>query len=265
MRSSLLLLAIAALLPETAWAQEREFCPDRPGIGTPACTMSPGRTSLEVGLASWTLDRNSDEREDSFLFGDTLIRRGIAEHAEVQVGLTMLGTARTRDRTSGEISRQTTVGDLTVALRRNIQNPDGDGFSLALMPFVTVPVGKSPIASDRWAAGVLVPSTFALSDAVSLEATTEFDAEPDEEGHGRHFAASEVLGATFALTKALSATAEYQVLVDLDPDDKHVEHLSGLSLGWMPSERLQLDIGANFALDHDAPDAEVYLGFARYF
>jgi hypothetical protein len=41
----------AMLLTATpALAEEREFCANRPGLGTPACTLTPDR-SLAVGLA----------------------------------------------------------------------------------------------------------------------------------------------------------------------------------------------------------------------
>jgi hypothetical protein len=264
MRRTGVLLALA-LLPAAARAQERDYCPDRPGIGTPACTMAPGRFSFEVGLGNWTLDRTSEAREDVFLTGDALLRYGIADHAEVQAAWTGLGLARTRERSTGAVTHRSGTGDITLALRRNLAHPDGSGLALAVMPYVSLPVGGATIGAGDWGAGLMVPLSYELSNRVMLATTTEFDAAVDEDRHGRHFAFAEVVGAELALSERLSATAEYQVTVDRDPHGHSVAHLSGLSLGWQPSDSLQLDLGANAGLDHNAPDAEVYLGVSRRF
>ncbi|MFT4057886.1 MAG: transporter [Novosphingobium sp.] len=263
MRYRLLTVLCLAAMPSAAWAGERDYCPDRPGISTPACTMAPGEWSVEVGLGDWTLDRSAGQREDVTLLGDTLLRRGIAEHAELQVEWAALGLARTRD--EAVISHATSVGDFTLAVRRNLANPDGSGLSVALMPFVSLPLGHEPVGAGDWAAGLQVPLSYEVSDKVSLVTTTAFEAAVDEDGHGRHFAFDETVGTSLKLDADLTATAEYQFTADRDPQQHHDEHLAGLSLGWQPSDDLQLDLGANAGLDHDAPDMEVYVGVSRRF
>lgn len=265
MRIPAIIVFGAALLPSAAWAEERSYCPDRPGIGTPACTMAPGQFSLELGLGDWTLERGDGQRQDSFTLGDALLRYGIADHAEVQVGWSMLGFARTRDSASGAVDHRSGTGDMTLALRRNLASPDGSGFSLAVMPYVSLPVGRTPFGAGDWGAGAMVPMSYELSDIWSLSSTTEFDAAVDGDGHGRHFAMAETVGATAAVSDAVSATAEYQILSDKDTEGHTVQHLAGLSLGWQPKEDLQLDLGANAGLDHDAADVEVYVGISRRF
>jgi hypothetical protein len=259
-------LACVALLPAAARAEEdRDYCTDRPGIGTPACTMAPGTYSVELGLGDWSLNRDAGDRDDVIETGDVLVRYGVAEHAEVQIGWTALGFARHRDGATGSVDHRSGTGDVTVALRRNLLNPDGSGLSIAVMPYVTAPVGRSPIGDGDWAGGVLVPVSYELSDTWSLATTSEVDAAVDEDGHGRHFAASETVGASFKLNDKLTATAEYQFTLDRDPASHHTEHLSGLSLGWQPAADLQFDLGANAGLDHDANDLEVYFGVSHRF
>ena len=49
-----LAILAAALLASAAPAGAeglRDFCPDRPGLGTPPCTMDPGHFDVELGLA----------------------------------------------------------------------------------------------------------------------------------------------------------------------------------------------------------------------
>jgi hypothetical protein len=253
------------MLVSPAHAETREYCSDRPGIGTPACTMAPGEGSLEIGLGDWTLDRDSEQRQDTFLIGDGLLRYGIADHAEVQVGWTALGFARSRDRLTGAVEHRSGTGDFKLALRRNLVNPDGSGLSVALMPFVTLPVEREPIGEGDWSAGILVPLSYELTDTWSIATTSEIDAAVDGDGHGRHLAFNEVVGASAKLSDTVSATAEYAITFDRDPLDRHVEHVSGVSLGWLPAQNLQLDLGANLGLDHDADTAEVYFGVSQRF
>jgi len=261
---ALLFVALMAA-PTMAAAQGRDYCPDRPGIGTPACTMEAGRFSLETGLGDWTLNRDSTQREDVFVVGDFLLRMGIADHAEVQVGWTSLGFSRSRDRTTGEVEHRSGTGDLTLALRRNLANPDGSGFSAAVMPFVSLPTGREPIGAGDWGAGLRIPLSYELTSAISLEMVPEFDADVNEDGHGRHFAFGDVVGVAAKLSDALTATAEYQYRTVREPGEHHSEHLSGLSLGWQTSDRFQIDLGANAGLDRDADDLEIYMGISRRF
>ncbi len=251
--------------PTMAAAQDRDYCPDRPGIGTPACTMAPGRMSFETGLGDWTLSRDADQRDDVLLIGDFLMRVGIAEHAEVQLGWSSLSFARSRDRRTGDVEHRSGTGDLMLALRRNLVNPDGSGFSAAVMPFVSLPTGREPIGAGDWGAGVQIPLSYELSPAISLEMVPEFDADVNEDGNGRHFAFGDVVGVSTPLSDAVTATAEYQFRAVREPGDHHLEHLSGLSLAWQTSDRFQFDIGANAGLDRDADDLEVYLGVSRRF
>ncbi|WP_443478797.1 transporter [Novosphingobium aerophilum] len=255
----------STLMPAAARADEPDYCPDRPGIGTPACTLEPGRASVEIGMGDWTLDKDRQERQDVFEAAELLVRYGVARHAEIQVGWTAFGWSRTRDRMTGDVEHRSGSGDATFALRRNLLNPDGSGLSIAVMPYISLPVGRQPIGDGDWAAGARVPLSYELSDKWSLVTTSQFDAAVDEDGDGRHFAFDEVVGASLKIGEALSATAEYEVTADHDPQGHSVAHVSGLSLGWQPTKDLQIDAGANAGLDQDAPDLELYFGLSRRF
>jgi len=265
MRTLAILTLGLTLAAAPAHAEEREYCPDRPGLGTPACTMAPGRVSVELGLADWTGDGDAEQRRDTFTLGETLLRYGFADHAEVQLGWGGLGFARERDRSSGAIDHRRGGGDLTLALRRNLTHPDGDGLAIAAMPFVTLPVGRSPLGDGDWSAGVQVPASYELSPVWSLGTTSEIDVAADEDGKGRHLAFAEVVGASARLSSSITATAEYEVIVDREPGNRHLEHLSAVSLGWQPGNDVQFDVGANLGLNHAADDMEVYLGVSRRF
>jgi hypothetical protein len=261
-----LVLATAALLfPVVARAddQDRNYCPARPGLGTPACTMAPGQVSIETSLGDWTLDKQGGDRTDTVLIGDTSVRIGLTDTVEAQVGWTPLGIVR--ERAGGVVDRTTRAGDATLGLKTNLRNPDGSGLSVAVQPFVTLPVGRPPIGAGNWGMGVVVPVTYDLSKTVNLEVTPEVDAAVDQDGRGRHLAYSGVIGVGVALNDALTFTLEDQLVRDEDPSGSTTQDLASASLAWMPRKTLQLDIGAVAGLDCNAPDIELYAGIAHRF
>jgi hypothetical protein len=258
------LLALAAA-PGAASAQDlREFCPDRPGLGTPACTIDKGHLAVELGLLDWTRDREAGSRTDTIVAGDLLVRYGLSDRIEAQVGWQAVGHLRERD-PSGSVDRATGTGDVRLALRGNLLNPDGSLLSVAVMPFVTLPTGGDAIGAGDWTAGVLLPVSFALPNDVQLAFTGEIDAAADETGGGHHLAYGGIVGIDTPLGHDVSATVELAAKRDDERGQRRSELLSGLSLGWSASDSLQLDAGANVGLNGPAPDLELYVGIARRF
>jgi hypothetical protein len=256
----------AALLSSAAPAAAedlREFCPDRPGLGTPPCTMDPGHVSVELGLADWTLERSAGERTGTLQLGEMLVRVGLTDRVEAQVGWTAYG--RVAERNAGGRSRMEGVGDVTVALRANFAHPDGKGFSAAAMPYATLPTGNGAIGAGDWSAGLLVPMSYDLPHGLQLGFTGRVDAAADEDRHGRHLAYGGVAGLSAELTDSLTATAELAATRHDDPSGHSTELVAGLSAGWMAKPDLQLDAGVNVGLNEAAPDVQLYLGVSRRF
>jgi len=258
-------LILSAMVAAPALAEERDYCPSRPGLGTTPCTIAPGKVSLETALADWTRDDNADAREDTILFGDTQLRFGVTDTLELQAGWTPFGQVRTRDKAAGGVERAARVGDAYLGFKANVASPDGSGFSAAVSSFATVPVGRAPVGAGDWGAGLLVPLSYDLSDTFNLQFTPEIDAAVDADGHGRHLAYSGVAGLGIKLSDQLSTTLEVQLSRDRDPAEKTHQALAGLSLGYMLGDDLQLDCGANAGLDRAAPDIQLYLGVSRRF
>ncbi|MBB5728383.1 transporter [Sphingomonas prati] len=268
------LLAVAApmlfaLSPAPAAAQAsdaptRPYCPTRPSLGAGACITEIGHPMLEMGVADWQRETDAGTRTDTFLTGDTLVRVGLGETTEVQLGWEALGQVRERDAT-GMVDRRTRIGDVSIGLRQNLRNPDGSGFSLALQPFVTLPIGRQPTGEGTWGAGLTVPMGYELNDTVQLQLTAEVDATPDEDGIGRHRAYSAIGGIALTLSKAVSATVELSAARDRDPDGAQTFLLAALSGGYQVSDNAQVDCGTAIGLNADSPAVRIFAGFSRRF
>jgi hypothetical protein len=265
---SKLLTATLCLVAVTdlASAQEaRPLCADRPGLGTPACTVDPGRTVVELGGLDWTLDQDATQRSDTLIAGDLLVRHGVTPNLEVQVGWTAFGTVRTRDKATGTVTRSSGVGDVTLAARYNLSNPDGSGFSAAIMPYATLPTGGDAIGAGDWGAGLILPISYSLSDTIGIALTPAIDAAVDGDRNGRHLAYGSVIGLSAALSNSVSGALEVQMTRDEDPAGHTTQALAGLSFAWVTGDELQIDAGAVAGLNAASPDIELYLGITRRF
>lgn len=248
-----------------AQAQElRPFCADRPGLGTPACTMDKGHVAVELGGADWTLERDATQRTDTLIAGDLLVRVGVTDTLEAQIGWTAFGHVRTRDKISGAVSRSSGTGDVSVALRQNLVSP-GSGFSVALMPYASLPAGGATIGAGDWGAGLVVPISYELSDSIAIGLSPSIEAATDGDGRGRHAAYGTVVGLSASLTETLGAALEFQATRDEDPSGHNTQALASLSFAWQPQDGLQFDVGAVGGLNDASPDLEVYVGVARRF
>ena len=119
--------------------------------------------------------------------------------------------------------------------------------------------------STRRGKYVLLSVTYALTPVFNVDLTAEADAAVNQDGHGRHLAYSAIFGVDAKLSSKIGATAELSLARDEDPSGHASPALAGLSMDWTPNDHVQLDIGANFGLNHDSPDAEIYVGIARRF
>lgn len=245
----------------------RDLCSDRPGLNTPACTVDPGRLQVEVGLADWTLDKQPDQRQDTIEAGQIQLRYGVTPTTEVRLGWTAYGHARTRDIASGAVDSVQGVGDVTLGLKQNLRHPaEGKtGLAVAVLPFVTLPTGRTDVGAGDWGAGLIVPTSYKIDDIVSLEFSPEIDATVNESGDGRHLSYGAAMGVQVHLSKATRLTPELQFVRDNDPEHHATMSRASLSFDVQPAKMLQFDVQAVAGLNRDTPDVELSFGVSRKF
>jgi hypothetical protein len=246
-------------------AAARDYCPDRPGLNTPPCTIEPGRLSMEVSGVDWTRDDSGDSISDTLLFGDLALRYGIADHAELRLAWTPYGHVHTRDRITGAVDNQSGTGDVTLGLKRNLLDPTGENVSVALLPFVSLPTGGQAIGAGDWGAGLQLPVSLPLTGVVSFALTPEIDAAVDGDRSGRHLAFGTAAGFAIQPRNSVNFALEVAVMRDEDPAGTTTRALAGASVGVMLGSNFQVDAGTVIGLNHAAPDTELYIGLSRRF
>lgn len=264
MRFRLPFLIATMLLPFPALAQpepeeEEAICADRPGIASSTCTVPAGRIQVELAV-DWSFQEDGDDRSDTLLAGDTLVRVGVGERTELQFGWTAYG--RVRDRTAGIRSRDESVGDAMVGIRHRFF--ERGKVSAAVQGRLLLPVGGSAIGAGTWGFDLAMPVEFELGENFLL-LTPALNATPDADGRGRHLSYGFAAGFGLSLTSRLSAQFDLALYRDDDPLGASTEALAGLGLAYGVNDDLQLDIGANIGLNRDSPDFGLYMGAAGRF
>ena len=263
------LAAATALLAggaASAQSAPRDFCPDRPGKGSPPCVLEAGRFQAELGLADTAYSRGGGTSPDDTAFGAVELRLGLTPTVEGQLSWTVHQRVREKDRTTGTVSTVDGAGDLGLALRWALRNPGGDGFSVALQPFVTAPTGADGIGGGRWQGGVIAPISVPLNADWSLAVSPELDLRADAEGSGRHAGFSNAIGVGRSVGP-VSLGVELWADIDDDPAGRVTSASFDLTAGWAPTSTpdLQIDASAYLGLNRHTPDLELVVGVARRF
>ena len=258
---ALALLQAAAL---ATTAPEPRFCPNRPDLGTSTCTTEPGRVLFEASGVDWTRDETATTREDTVLGVDFLLRAGVDAHTEVQLGWTPVGHVRTLDKASGAVTSATGIGDVRLALRRNLRGNESGRLGLAIEGFVTAPVGTAGLGLSDWSGGVVLPVNYALDDAWTVSFTGDAAVAPDDVGK-RQLVLGGALGLGRALGERVAVVAELAASRERSEGAARTAFVTALSVGFQPRPGLQVDVLGVAGLNRVAPDFQLQLGGAILF
>lgn len=263
-----LLIAPAATLASSAAAEDatdaRPYCAARPGMGTTPCTIAPHRVSLEVAVADWERDAHPGMHADTMLLGGIAARIGLAENSELSIEWTPFGETWVAG--SGlPTTRGLGTGDLTVSTKVNLRHPDGSGFSVAVQPFLGLPIGGTALGSGQWATGIAVPTSYALGGPFSLQATPQVTLESSQGDERSQVSARVIGGLGVALSDSISLTPELSIGRQRDDGRTIVQSFAAMSVAYTTRNNFQFDVGAVLGLNDHSPDARLYAGVSHQF
>ena len=252
-------LAIGA---HAACAEQRDFCADRPGQTTPPCTLAPGSFMVETAAVGWSVSADPDQRTDSVTFASSVLRAGLTQRLEAQIGWTPYGVVRNRDRTTGLLTRQGGTGDVSLGLIYGLAGANGP---LAIQAAITLPTGSSALGAGDWSAQLRLPAVVSLGSGVQLAITPEVDAAANDSGKGRHLSYGGATGVGIPLTEKLGLGLDVSVFRNDEPTGAVTLASAGASLAWQMSANTQLDVGGTAGLNANSPNVGVYFGIAHRF
>jgi hypothetical protein len=259
-----LLIALAALIASPAHAAgDAPICPDRPTKGTATCTVPPGHWQIETALIDWNHGVSDGVRSDLTAIGASLLKLGLTGSADVELGFTPYEISRVR-RPDGD-ERNSGFGDMLVRSKVRLTADDAR-VQIAVDPFVKIPTAGHDLGNGKVEAGVTVPVALALGGGpVSLAFAPELDWRADADGAGHHSAMIQLVDLGIAAGSRLSLTAELWGQWDWDPAGTARQYSADGAAAYLLSNSVQLDGGANFGLNRNTPDVELYAGVSKRF
>lgn len=247
------LAALYAAAP--ALAQNRSFCAERPGMGTPACTLGQGQAMVEITVFGLDRTAGAEVETEVYTLADTLLRYGLDDSTEVQLGVTGYVRAVATARAGGAQDRVDGVGDSYLAVRRSLS-----GF--ALEAYVTLPTGDDAVSAGAWGAGLVVPIDLPSPGPFQLSLTPEIGAVPNAGGDGRHLLYGTVLGVSGELAPGWGGGLEISAVQDEAPEGHEFGSKLAGTLAYQATERLQLNAEVDVVVAGPAPRTIALLGFA---
>lgn len=244
-------------------ADEVPICTDRPSKSTGECTVPAGSWQVETGLIDWTRADAGGVRTDTVSWGSSLIKYGISSNADVEFQMTPLVTSNIE--AGGSHVRHSSFGDVIVRAKYRLSRADAP-LLIALDPFVKIPTANRHIGNRRVEAGMVVATSAALGKSgLTLSLDPELDLNADADGSGRHLATQQVVNLGVAATDKLSLSTEVWAKWDWDPAGTAKEASWDVAGAYQATRRLQFDAGANFGLNSQTPDLELYTGVSVRF
>lgn len=256
----------AALLGTAApgWgADEQPICADRPSKSTGPCTVPQGKWQIETGLVDWSRDTTDGVRTDAVTWGNTAIKYGVSSKADIELWVTPLETVAIHG--GGLDEHHSSFGDTLLRVKYAL-TPDNARVQVALDPFVKIPTANHELGNGKVEGGLLVPVQIPIGKGpLTLALDPELDLLADGRGHGHHLATQQVVNLGIAASDKLNLSTEIWAMWDWDPDGTGREFSWDGSAAYLLTKDLQLDAGANFGLNKQTPDVEIYTGVSYRF
>lgn len=253
----------ALLLAAAAPAEEPPICADRPSKANGACTVPPGQVQVEAGLADWTHDSSGGVRSDLVQWGGTFVKYGISRNSDIELGITPLETLYVRS--SGQHGRASGFGD-TIARWKQGLTSENAPVQAAVIAFVKLPTASHEFGNGKVEAGITAPLSAPLGKtAITLTIGPELDLRADADGHGYHAGMAQLINLGLAATSRLSLSGELWEEWDWDPAGTGKQVSADASAAYLVTNAVQLDAGANFGLNRQTADLEVYVGVSKRF
>ena len=263
MRGRFLTIGALLLATSTAAAAEQPICTDRPSKSTGECTVPKGGWQVETGLIDWSRTESGGVRVDAVSWGSSLIKYGLRENVDFELGITPFQTLDV-DAGNSHVTHSS-FGDTQLRIKYRLTAPDAP-LLVALAPFVKLPTANHHLGNGKVEAGLLVATSAALGKSgLTLSLDPELDLNADGDGSGHHLATQQVLNIAVAASSKVSLSTEAWAKWDWDPAGTAKQVSWDVAGAYQPTKALQLDVGANFGLNSQTPDVEVYAGVSTRF
>lgn len=241
----------------------RPFSADRPNRTFSTTTIDVGRFQLESDLANLIFDRS--ERTRTFSLGTPVLRYGITDGAEIQIGANVFTRLKqgVTDEAAGETIRG--LGASFIASKINLFGNEGGERAMALVGTLRLPTASRGLGAEHVEASFDLPFTTLLGSPLwrlTLQPHVSLLRNDSGTAHRGYYGAAAQL--EYALTATVTLGIEVAAYIWREADLYSSSSLD-LSLSWMMFENTQVDVAVHVGLDERTPSANPYLGLSHRF
>jgi hypothetical protein len=244
----------------------REMSTDRPDTTESPYTVDAGHFQVELSFADLTYDRNNDDSETVHSVGvaPMLMKVGLLNNVDLQVGLDPYVYEETEDRSTGDGDTLEGFGDTIVRLKINLWGNDGGNTAFGLMPFIQFPTASDDLGSGNIEGGLIAPLAVALPAEFSLGVMAEIDIVRSVDDDRYVVDMVHSITVSRDLWRDLGGYVEFAGFANLHADEKYRGFLdAGLTYALTPD--VQLDCGIRVGVTEAAEDIGVFAGISvRY-
>jgi len=254
----------AALLaaPAAVSAEETPICTDRPAKANALCTVPVGKWQLESSIAGWARTETDGSETKILTLSSSVVKFGLSDRSDVQVGFTPYVHAETN--AGGVKADASGIGDLTVRYKHRL-TADNAPVQVGVIPFVKLPTADGDVGNGKVEGGLAVPVSIATGSPVTVALGPELDMLADTDGDGRHVALINLLNVSGPVASRLTLAGELWTMTNFDPADTVTLGSADAALAYLVDDEVQLDVGANFGLNSNTADVELYAGLSFRF
>jgi hypothetical protein len=244
----------------------RDMSTDRPDTTESPYTVDAGHFQIEMSFVDFTYDRNNEDSRTvrSFTVAPLLLKVGLLNNADLQIGIDPYTTEKTTDRATDTSETIDGFGDTTLRLKVNLWGNDGGETAFAIMPLVKFPTADDGLGNGNIEGGFISILGVELPNEFSSAFMIEFDFSRD--GADEEYIVDLVHTATVGrgLFGDVGGYLEYAGFADLSGEQDYRGYFdAGLTYGLTPD--IQLDGGIRVGLTEAADDFGVFSGISLRF
>ena len=241
----------------------RTFSPDRPTKSNGPLTVDAGRFQYETDLVNYLHSKLGGVSTRTYVALDPTLKVGLTRRVDLE--LQFNGYTNTRVLDSGAtVSRADGAGDLVVRSKVNLFGNDGGAAAMALIPFVKLPTAARALGNNQIEGGLIMPIALTLPAGFALVVVPEIDVLKNNNDRGKHVNVTGVVDLGYSINKRLTVFGELYSAAGADAHTPPV-YTADAAVAYLLTNSIQLDAGANFGLNRNAPNLQIYTGISQRF
>lgn len=241
----------------------RPMSTDRPDTTESPFTVDAGHVQLEMSFIDYTHDRRDGVTTRTLAAAPLLVKFGLTSSIDLQIGGDPWTQTESEDDAAGTTDRVSGFGDTVLRLKINLfGNDDAEdfgGWTLAVMPFVTLPTARDGLGSDKAEGGIIVPAALDLGDGWGLGLMAELDFVSDSDGDGYAYDFLHTATIAYDFSEQVGAFIEYAGYLSLSDQEDYRAYFDAGATYALTGD-IQLDCGVRIGLTEAADDIGLFTG-----